>query len=38
MSTMNRIVSIIMRPGKEWEDIFRGTTTVGAMASKLGVF
>jgi hypothetical protein len=35
---MNCIVSIIMRPGKEWELIFCETTTVGAMASMLGVF
>ena len=33
MSAMNRIVNIIMRPGKEWEVSFRETITVGAMAA-----
>jgi hypothetical protein len=33
MSAMNRIVSIIMRPGKEWEVISREITTVGAITS-----
>lgn len=35
MSTMNRIVGIIMRPGKEWEVISRETTTVGALSLKV---
>lgn len=35
MSAINRIVGIIMRPGKEWEVISRETTRVGALSLKV---
>jgi hypothetical protein len=34
---MNRIVNIIVRPGKEWEAISRETATVGALSLKVVV-